>query len=216
MLSGIKTLISFNLEDYATETYSSAVRKTQNLGITNDILKGAMLGIVYASWMSAMGLGWYFGSTPVHQGQISFAYLATFIGLISQVLQGIMGIFGVLPALAAAIGAATKLLEPMLLWPSVKDKKSLGRRPSAALGDLAFENVRFAYPTKLDLAVFENMNLRIPRGRSIAVVGTSGSGKSTLLQLVERFYDPLAGRVTLDGGETRPSFFWSRDLRLEL
>lgn len=119
---------------------------------------------------------YFFGATPVNEGHITFQYLATFVALISQVLQGIMGIFGVFPQLMAAIGAATKLVEPLLLCPSVKDMHRKGRILETLSGDLTMENVKFAYPSKPDLEVFSSFDFRVPMGRSIAIVGGSGSG----------------------------------------
>jgi ATP-binding cassette subfamily B protein len=71
--------------------------------------------------------------------------------------------------------------------------------PTAATGRLTFEHVTFHYPTRPDVAALADFTLDIDAGQTIAVVGPSGAGKSTLLQLAQRFYDPQAGRVLLDG-----------------
>ena len=71
--------------------------------------------------------------------------------------------------------------------------------PSPARGEVAFENVAFAYPTRPDEPVLNSIDFRVAPGEVVAIVGPSGAGKSTLFQLIERFYDPSAGRVTLDG-----------------
>jgi ABC-type multidrug transport system fused ATPase/permease subunit len=70
-------------------------------------------------------------------------------------------------------------------------------------GELAFENVVFHYPTERDSAVLKDVSFTVPPGRRIAIVGPSGAGKSTMLQLIMRFYDPSAGRVTIDGQDVR-------------
>ncbi len=81
-----------------------------------------------------------------------------------------------------------------------------GATPLArAIGDLAFENVSFAYQT--GETVLHDINVKIPAGTVCALVGPSGAGKSTFAHLVPRFFDPVAGRVTLDGRDLR-------DLRL--
>lgn len=66
-------------------------------------------------------------------------------------------------------------------------------------GHVRIENVHFRYPTRPDVRVLRELNLDVPAGTYVALVGPSGCGKSTTIQLFERFYDPLVGRVTLDG-----------------
>jgi len=78
-----------------------------------------------------------------------------------------------------------------------------GQRPSVLVGDLAFENIEFAYPTRPNVTVLSKFNLTVKRGQTVAFVGTSGSGKSTLVLLLERFYDPLQGSVKVDGIDVR-------------
>lgn len=70
-------------------------------------------------------------------------------------------------------------------------------------GDIEFKNVSFKYPTRPEILVLKDLNLRVPAGRSLAVVGQSGSGKSTLITLVMRFYDPSSGSVLVDGIDIR-------------
>jgi ATP-binding cassette subfamily B (MDR/TAP) protein 1 len=65
-------------------------------------------------------------------------------------------------------------------------------------GTIRFENVSFSYPTRPEIMVLENFNLTIEGGTTVAIVGPSGSGKSTVIQLIERFFDPTIGTVTLD------------------
>eukprot|EP00934_Nitzschia_sp_Nitz4_P006403 Nitzschia sp. Nitz4//scaffold167_size49223//37382//47662//NITZ4_007041-RA/size49223-snap-gene-0.38-mRNA-1//1//CDS//3329538293//6393//frame0 len=80
---------------------------------------------------------------------------------------------------------------------------SLGKKPSKVTGTIEFHDVGFAYPTRQNAPVFNGFNLKIEAGKTVALVGPSGSGKSTAIQLIERYYDPLAGTVTLDGVDLR-------------
>jgi len=70
-------------------------------------------------------------------------------------------------------------------------------------GRLAWEGVRFAYPTRRDVPVLQGIDLAVNEGEVVALVGPSGAGKSTLAQLLSRFYDPDAGQVRLDGRDLR-------------
>ena len=74
-----------------------------------------------------------------------------------------------------------------------------GKKPSAADGNVAFNNVNFFYPTRADCQVLKGLTLDVKKGETVALVGQSGCGKSTCIQLVQRFYDGTAGSVELDG-----------------
>jgi ATP-binding cassette subfamily B (MDR/TAP) protein 10 len=66
-------------------------------------------------------------------------------------------------------------------------------------GHITFQNVSFSYPSRVDAPIFKNINLDIPAGTVLAIVGQSGSGKSTLGSLLLRFYDPTSGAISIDG-----------------
>jgi ATP-binding cassette subfamily B (MDR/TAP) protein 1 len=83
-------------------------------------------------------------------------------------------------------------------------------------GEIDFRHVDFAYPTRPDVMVFKDFSLRIRAGQSQALVGASGSGKSTVIALIERFYDPLAGKVMVDGKDIRRLNLKSLRLRIGL
>ena len=74
-----------------------------------------------------------------------------------------------------------------------------GEQPKSLKGHLELRDVSFAYPQRLEVAVFSHLNLTVEAGTTVALVGPSGSGKSTIVGLVQRFYDPTAGTVSMDG-----------------
>ena len=81
----------------------------------------------------------------------------------------------------------------------IDSSSTTGKKPEKVLGEIEFHNVRFAYPARKDAEVFKGVSLRIEAGKTVALVGPSGSGKSSAVQLMERFYDPLEGSISLDG-----------------
>lgn len=74
-----------------------------------------------------------------------------------------------------------------------------GSKPSECHGDIVFDKVAFAYPSRPTVQVLQGVNLIIPANKTTAIVGTSGSGKSTIVGLLERWISPLSGTITLDG-----------------
>eukprot|EP00526_Cylindrotheca_closterium_P003410 CAMPEP_0113657424 /NCGR_PEP_ID=MMETSP0017_2-20120614/31035_1 /TAXON_ID=2856 /ORGANISM="Cylindrotheca closterium" /LENGTH=1368 /DNA_ID=CAMNT_0000571343 /DNA_START=232 /DNA_END=4338 /DNA_ORIENTATION=+ /assembly_acc=CAM_ASM_000147 len=79
----------------------------------------------------------------------------------------------------------------------------LGLKPETVQGTIKFQHVNFVYPTRKETQVFRDFTLTIPAGKTVALVGPSGSGKSTSIQLIERFYDPISGNISLDGNDLK-------------
>ena len=86
----------------------------------------------------------------------------------------------------------------------VMDRKSgmvadAGEELKMVKGTIELKTINFSYPSRPDVMIFEDFNLKVPSGKSVALVGQSGSGKSSVISLILRFYDPLSGRVLMDG-----------------
>ncbi|HEX4848233.1 MAG TPA: ATP-binding cassette domain-containing protein, partial [Novosphingobium sp.] len=115
----------------------------------------------------------------------------------------VAGAFGALTEvygdLLRGAGAASRLAELLSERPSIAAPDRPLQLPSPPRGKLSFENVTFRYPTRLEVAALADFSLTIEPGETVAIVGPSGAGKSTLFQLAERFYDPQAGTIKLDG-----------------
>ena len=78
-----------------------------------------------------------------------------------------------------------------------------GLKLKKCVGEISLEHVKFNYPSRPNVPIVKDLSITFPAGKTIALVGASGSGKSTVISLVERFYDPLAGAVRLDGVDLR-------------
>jgi ATP-binding cassette subfamily B (MDR/TAP) protein 1 len=105
--------------------------------------------------------------------------------------------------LAEASAAGERVLEVIRRVPKIDSGSDAGDELTNVTGEVEFKSVEFCYPSRPDSTVFKSFSLRVPAGRTAALVGSSGSGKSTVLALLERFYDPSAGEVTLDGVDIR-------------
>lgn len=107
------------------------------------------------------------------------------------------------PAIVLAMGAAAKLFLTIDRVPLIDSSDPSGLKPSPVTGALTLSNIRFTYPSRPDVPVLKDISLAFPAGKTTALVGASGSGKSTIIALLERFYDPDAGAVLLDGVDVR-------------
>jgi ATP-binding cassette subfamily B protein len=98
-----------------------------------------------------------------------------------------------------ASGAAERLFEILHVSSDVKAPLNPVKVPDEARAEIAFDDVRFFYPTRPDQPALDGVSFAVRRGEKLAIVGPSGAGKSTIFHLLLRFYDPTAGRVTFDG-----------------
>ena len=102
-------------------------------------------------------------------------------------------------AFFAGKAAAYKMFETIKRRPEIDSYNSKGKVLDDIRGDIEFRDVYFSYPTRPDEPILSGFSLYIPSGTTTALVGQSGSGKSTVISLIERFYDPHAGEVLIDG-----------------
>lgn len=150
---------------------------------------------------------WYGGSLVLFEKQLNAAAFITFLGLAYGVLTPAKGISKALYSIKKGNAAAARILEvletPNPIVDPVKPKKM-----SAFNKGVRFNEVSFAYEDEL---VIDKLNLTIPKGSSVALVGPSGGGKSTIANLVPRFYDVNEGSISIDGTDIRQ--FTKNDLR---
>lgn len=104
-----------------------------------------------------------------------------------------------LSAFAAGQAAAFKMFETIKRKPEIDAYDFRGKKLDDIRGDIELKDVYFSYPARPDEQIFRGFSLYISSGKTTALVGQSGSGKSTVISLIERFYDPLAGEVRIDG-----------------
>ncbi len=142
--------------------------------------------------------GWY-GWTQVLQGHLSLGTYLAFSGYAGYLYGPLEQLIGLWPRLQATLVHARRFFEVYERQPEISENPTLpalGR----VRGEIAFRGVYFGYQ---GAPILDGVDLQIPAGTSLAIVGRSGAGKSTLARLVPRFYDPDQGRVTLDGRDLR-------------
>jgi ATP-binding cassette subfamily B (MDR/TAP) protein 1 len=98
-----------------------------------------------------------------------------------------------------ASSAGDRIMEVIKRVPKIDSDSVEGEILEHVSGNVEFKHVEFAYPSRPESIIFKDFCLEIPAGKAVALVGGSGSGKSTVISLLQRFYDPLAGEILLDG-----------------
>lgn len=98
-----------------------------------------------------------------------------------------------------ASAAGERIMEVIKRVPKIDSENMGGEILEEVCGEVEFDHIEFAYPSRPDSIILNDFCLRIPAGKTVAFVGGSGSGKSTVISLMQRFYDPLGGEIRLDG-----------------
>ncbi|MEW2475860.1 ABC transporter ATP-binding protein [Micromonospora gifhornensis] len=164
----------------------------------------ATMSIIFAAVPAVIYLA---AGLPGTAGTLSIGTLVAFTALQSGLFRPLTGLLNVGVSLAASLALFARIFEYLDLPVDVDDPAEPVRLdPARVRGHVRFEDVTFTYPGN-DTAALAGINLDVPAGAHLAVVGETGSGKSTLAALISRLYDPTAGRVTIDGVDLR-------DLRL--
>ena len=141
-----------------------------------------------------------YGGWLASRGEISVGTLLAFVLYLSNFFDPVQQLSQLYNTFLAAVAALDKIMEVIDEEPEVRDSKS-ARDLEQIRGDVSFETVRFGYGDGPD--VLHGIDLDVPAGTTVALVGHTGAGKSTIAKLLARFYDPREGRITIDGTDLR-------------
>lgn len=200
-ISAVRTVASLTREHDVLKQYKDALA-AQNRASTISVAKSSLL---YAASQSLLflvfALGFWYGGTLIGKGEYSmFQFFVCFMAVIFGA-QSAGSIFSFAPDMGKAHHAAAELKALFDRQPRVDTWADEGEDVSEIGGSIEFRNVHFRYPTRPEQPVLRGLNLDIKPGQYVALVGASGCGKSTTISLLERFYDPLAGGIYIDGRE---------------
>jgi ATP-binding cassette subfamily B protein len=154
--------------------------------------------IIFLVFSGVVGVLWI-GARDVRNELMSVGMLVQFVIYSIMVAGAVAALSEIWSELQRAAGATERLIELLNIEDTVNDPRQAVSAPTNWLGEITFNDVTFAYPSRADDATLSNFNLTIKPGETIALVGISGAGKSTFIQLLQRFYDPDQGEIFLDG-----------------
>ncbi len=152
--------------------------------------------LLYASNIAALG----FGGWSVIQGGMTYGSFFTFITYINFLYNPMFYFFNVLSAFSDSVNAMQRMMEIMDAEPDVVEDENPVNMPQIK-GEVSFEDVSFAYVGSRK--VLENISFHVNPGETLGIVGHTGAGKSTIANLLIRLYDPVSGRITIDGVPTK-------------
>ncbi|RON08882.1 ABC transporter ATP-binding protein [Pseudomonas brassicacearum] len=199
-LGQIKTVQAYNHQVQDEQRFAVTVEEAFDTARKRIVQRAWLITLVIMLVLGAVAVMLWVGGMDVMAGRISAGELAAFV-FYSLIVGSAFGTLSeVIGELQRAAGAAERIAELLrsenIIQPPVAGLVTL---PERVRGDLLLEDLRFSYPSRPESYAIDGLSLAVKAGETLALVGPSGAGKSTVYDLLLRFYDPIAGRILLDG-----------------
>ncbi|XP_008221400.1 PREDICTED: ABC transporter B family member 13-like [Prunus mume] len=198
-IANIRTVAAFGCEERIAIQFSSELNQPNKQAVIRGHISGFCYGLsqFFAFCSYALGL-WYASILIKHKDSNFGDIMKSFMVLIITALS-IAETLALTPDIVKGSQALGSIFRILKRETAINPNAPKSNVVADVKGDIEFRNVSFWYPARPDITIFDNLNLRVSAGKSLAVVGPSGSGKSSVIALVMRFYDPISGTVVIDG-----------------
>ena len=199
-LSGIHVVKAFAAEEYEGKKYAAKVAEVRTEHYRSERLQGVESARMTFFFTISLGLILWFGGLEVIGGDLSAGGFTVFVLLLNQLTFPIRVTPFIINSFSRAASSGKRLFDVLDARSPVEEKpdaRDIGR----VKGHVLFENVSFSYDHQAPSV--KHINISVPPGSSVALLGAPGSGKTTISSLIPRFYDPTEGRITIDGINNR-------------
>jgi ATP-binding cassette subfamily B protein len=203
LVGAIRTVQAYTSERLAEARFGGNVEQAYEAARTSTRARAVLTAIIIFIVFTSVVLILWIGSHDVLNGTITPGRLGQFVLYAAFAAAALGQLSEVWGEVSAASGASERLFEILRVKSQITVPASPLALPVPARGDVGFENVSFAYPTRPDALAVDGVSLAVRGGEKVAIVGPSGAGKSTLFHLLLRFYDPASGVISFDGVEIR-------------
>ncbi len=202
-LSAVQTVQAFTHEDRTRAHFGALTEKSFASAKTRIKTRALMTFIVIFLVFAGVVAVLWTGARDVRAGAMTPGELVQFLIYAVLVAGAVGALSEIWGEMQRAAGATERLIEMLGAEDAVQDPARGVTLARPLRGEIAFESVRFHYPARPNTSALNDVSLRVMPGETVALVGPSGAGKTTMFQLLQRFYDPQAGRVTFDGVDLR-------------
>lgn len=210
-VNGIKTIQSYICEEKEARNFANFVDNSLQSSLEKIKIKSLMVAMVICLAFGSIAIVLFVGGHDVLSKKITSGDLSSFIFYSIISATSLVALSQIAGQLQSASASLERVFELLKISSPVQEKTLPEIWQNSKNIEINFVNIGFSYPSRPDLAVIKNFNLKILAGQKIAIVGSSGSGKSTLLQLLLRFYDVNSGAVFINNIDIRDLTF--KDLR---
>ncbi|ALQ50105.1 ABC transporter transmembrane domain-containing protein [Nitrosomonas ureae] len=202
VLGQIKTVQAYNHQSIDQSTFHDQVEAAFAVAKQRTTQRALLITIVIILVLGAVGLMLWVGGMDVIEGRISAGELAAFVFYSVIVGSAVASISEVIGELQRAAGAAERTVELLQAQNLIQSPEQPRPLPKVS-GNIALDQLCFAYPSRPEVLVINQLSLTIRAGETLALVGPSGAGKSTLFDLLLRFFDSQSGSIKLEGIDIR-------------
>jgi ATP-binding cassette subfamily B protein len=199
LIGAVRTLQAFTNEGLARARFRDAVERAYEAALFSIRARSVLTAIIIFLAGSSVVLVLWVGAQDVLAGRTTAGTLGQFVLFAVLAASGLGQLSEVWGELSQASGSAERLSEILHIEPEITAPADPVLLPSPPRGEVGFDAVRFAYPSRPQAFVLDSVTFNVRAGEKVAIVGPSGAGKSTIFHLLLRFYDPVGGAITFDG-----------------
>lgn len=198
-LQGIQTIQSYGYEDAAAKHFAGLADSAYKTALRYINTRAFLVAWVISTVFGAIGVVLWYGGHRVLTGQMSSGDLSAFIFYVAMVAGSVTALSESMSDFNRASGAADRIAAILDSAPTLKTPVPPVTLPHRIAGGVAFDGVVFSYPSRPKEHALNGISFTVAPGEAVALVGPSGAGKTTVFQLLQRFYDPQQGAVSIDG-----------------
>ncbi|XP_022880672.1 ABC transporter B family member 19-like [Olea europaea var. sylvestris] len=202
-VSNIRTVAAFNAQEKVLSLFCHELRVPRQQSLRRSQSSGFLFGLSQLALYASEALILWYGAHLVSKGVSTFSKVIKVFVVLVITANSVAETVSLAPEIirgGEAVGSVFSILDRST---GIDPDDSEAEPVESIRGEIELRHVDFAYPSRPDVIVFKDLSLRIRVGQSQALVGASGSGKSSVIALIERFYDPMAGKVMIDGKDIR-------------
>ncbi|MDY3756467.1 MAG: ABC transporter ATP-binding protein [Treponema sp.] len=202
-LTGIRVVKSFVQEDSESKKFSATAEKLRNAQLKAERIIIFNMPVLQLTMYACIIVLLWSGGNRIIAGSMQPGELISFLTYINQILMSLMMISMIFVMLILSRASISRIMEVLDEEPAIKEPVAENaNQQTIQSGSIEFQNVSFSY-TEQGTPVLSNINLSIPSGITVGIIGGTGSSKSTLVQLIPRLYDVMDGKVLVDGKDVR-------------
>jgi ATP-binding cassette subfamily B protein len=203
ILNAVPTVQAYTQEQRETERFKDRAEISFRTAIRRTRFRAALTAVIIMAVMGSIIFVLWIGANQVRAGSMTGGQLASFVLYAMLVAGGVSTMAEVWGDVMRASGATERLLELLHAKPAIVEANAPQPLPQPEKAEIQFEHVSFRYPSRMQTAALDDINISIATGEIVALVGPSGAGKTTLFQLLLRFYDTNHGTLRFNGQDIR-------------